>query len=64
MRNTIAWTLFCLFLIGASGCTKTVEIIAHRGASHLAPENTMAAVMLGWQKDADVEVDVYLAKDN
>ena len=64
MRKTIAWALFCLFLTCASGCTKSVEIIAHRGASHLAPENTMASVMLGWQKDADVEVDVYLAKDN
>jgi glycerophosphoryl diester phosphodiesterase len=41
-----------------------VEIIAHRGASYLAPENTMASVMLGWEKGADVEVDVYLTKDN
>jgi glycerophosphoryl diester phosphodiesterase len=41
-----------------------VEIIAHRGASHLAPENTMASVMLGWEKGADVEVDVYLSSDN
>ncbi|MBN1803658.1 MAG: hypothetical protein JW837_00265, partial [Sedimentisphaerales bacterium] len=24
----------------------------------------MASVMLGWEKDADVEVDVYLTKDN
>jgi len=47
-----------------SGCTKSVEIIAHRGASYLAPENTMASVMLGWDKGADVEVDVYLTKDN
>jgi glycerophosphoryl diester phosphodiesterase len=47
-----------------SGCTKSVEIIAHRGASYLAPENTMASVMLGWEKDTDVEVDVYLTKDN
>jgi glycerophosphoryl diester phosphodiesterase len=63
MRNITVWALFCLFLSVASGCTKSVEIIAHRGASHLAPENTMASVMLGWEKDADVEVDVYLAKD-
>ena len=41
-----------------------VEIIAHRGASHDAPENTLAAVNLGWQRGADaVEVDVYLSKD-
>jgi glycerophosphoryl diester phosphodiesterase len=40
------------------------ELIAHRGASHRAPENTMAAVELAWKLDADaVEVDVRLSKD-
>ena len=39
--------------------------IAHRGASYLAPENTVAAVNLAWELGADaVEVDVFLAKDN
>ena len=64
MKHLIILGLFCLFIISISGCTKPVEIIAHRGASYLAPENTMASVMLGWEKDADVEVDVYLTKDN
>ncbi len=64
MKRFIFFGLFCLFIIGISGCTKPVEIIAHRGASFLAPENTMASVMLGWEKNADVEVDVYLTKDN
>jgi glycerophosphoryl diester phosphodiesterase len=42
-----------------------VEITAHRGASRLAPENTLGAVELGWQLGADsVEIDVYLTKDN
>ena len=41
-----------------------MEIIAHRGASHDAPENTLGAVMLAWQQHADaVEVDVQLSKD-
>lgn len=41
-----------------------VEIIAHRGASHDAPENTLAAVRLAWSQDADaVEVDVHLTRD-
>ena len=41
------------------------EIVAHRGASHDAPENTMSAVMLAWEKEADLtEVDVHLTKDN
>lgn len=64
MKCFIIPGLFCLFIVGMSGCTKPVEIIAHRGASYLAPENTLASVMLGWEKGADVEVDVYLTKDN
>ncbi|MHC4681538.1 MAG: glycerophosphodiester phosphodiesterase [Planctomycetota bacterium] len=64
MKRMILCVLFCLLMGGASGCTRSVEIIAHRGASYLAPENTMASVMLGWEKGADVEVDVYLTKDN
>lgn len=64
MKLVSAGLLSCLFLVGALGCRSSVEIIAHRGASDLAPENTMASVMLGWEKRADVEVDVYLSKDN
>ena len=41
-----------------------VEIIAHRGASHTAPENTAAAIELAWQQGADaVEVDCRLTAD-
>ncbi len=64
MKHFIVCSLLCLFAVSISGCTKPVEIIAHRGASYLAPENTMASVMLGWEKGADVEVDVHLSKDN
>ncbi len=42
-----------------------VEIIAHRGASYLAPENTVAASKLAWKLNADaVEVDICLSRDN
>lgn len=42
-----------------------ISFIAHRGASYLAPENTVAAAELAWELGADaVEVDVYLTKDN
>jgi len=64
MKYLIVFGLLCLFIVIMSGCTRPVEIIGHRGASYLAPENTMASVMLGWEKGADVEVDVYLTKDN
>ena len=41
-----------------------VEIIAHRGASHDAPENTVAAFQLAWEQKADaVELDIQLTKD-
>ncbi|MDB6018992.1 MAG: ugpQ [Pedosphaera sp.] len=41
-----------------------MEIIAHRGASFDAPENTLAAIRLGWQQQADaVELDVHLSHD-
>ena len=41
-----------------------MEIVAHRGASHDAPENTMAAFKLGWEQQADaVELDIMLSKD-
>lgn len=40
------------------------DIIAHRGASHDAPENTLAALKLGYEQRADAcELDVRLTKD-
>jgi len=41
-----------------------LEIIAHRGASHDAPENTVAAATRGFAQGADaVECDIRLSKD-
>jgi glycerophosphoryl diester phosphodiesterase len=43
---------------------KTPLIIAHRGASHDAPENTMAAFRLAWEQGADaMETDLHLTAD-
>ena len=40
------------------------EIVAHRGASFDAPENTLAAFRLAWEQGADaVEGDFYLTAD-
>ncbi len=42
----------------------SIQIIAHRGASHEAPENTLAAFKLGWEQQADaVELDIHLTRD-
>jgi glycerophosphoryl diester phosphodiesterase len=53
-----------LATLAAAAHTHAVDIIAHRGASHDAPENTLAAFKLGWQQRADaVELDIWLSKD-
>jgi glycerophosphoryl diester phosphodiesterase len=41
-----------------------MEIIAHRGASRSAPENTLPAFRLAWKQGADVaELDIRLSRD-
>ena len=41
-----------------------MDIIAHRGASGHAPENTLAAFDLAWRSGADgIELDVHLSRD-
>ncbi len=45
--------------------SKDFIIIAHRGESYDAPENTMASVNLAWERNDDaVEIDIRLSKDN
>ncbi|HTL51526.1 MAG TPA: glycerophosphodiester phosphodiesterase family protein [Planctomycetota bacterium] len=39
-------------------------LVAHRGASTEAPENTLAAIQLAWQQNADaVEIDIHWTRD-
>ena len=39
-------------------------IVAHRGASSDAPENTLRAFRLGWEQGADaIEADFHLTRD-
>lgn len=58
-----------LLCLGTACCLNglqlnAVEIIAHRGASHDAPENTLASFKLGWEQKADGdELDIYLTTD-
>lgn len=67
MRRVNFLALALLTAIATSQMTATVYsqmIVAHRGASHDAPENTMAAFNLAWELGADgVEGDFYLTKD-
>lgn len=42
---------------------QAVEIVAHRGASHDAPENSLEAFRLGWSQADANELDVHLSRD-
>lgn len=43
---------------------KEISFVAHRGASYLAPENTLASIQLAWELGADAaECDVMLTSD-
>ncbi|MCA9260193.1 MAG: glycerophosphodiester phosphodiesterase [Planctomycetales bacterium] len=65
MRFSIS--LLVAILIVSPWCateSSAQRIIAHRGASHAAPENTLAAFRLAWELGADgIEGDFYLSSD-
>ena len=44
---------------------KRFEIVGHRGAAGLAPENSLSAIEKGIENEASlIEIDVHLSKDN
>lgn len=50
--------------VSLSACSRVPLVVAHRGASHDAPENTLAAFRLAVAQGADaVETDLRLTKD-
>jgi len=56
-----AWIPLCLFLTPLAA---EPFIVAHRGASHDAPENTLPAFELAWEQGADaIEGDFHLTRD-
>ena len=62
------WTLAAALALLMAGCCASagggVCVIAHRGASADAPENTVAAARLAWEQGADaLELDVRLSLD-
>ena len=60
MRSLLLVFLVPLLAAGESASL----VVAHRGASHAAPENTLAAFKLAWKEGADaVEGDFFLTKD-
>jgi glycerophosphoryl diester phosphodiesterase len=71
MNLTVAACCLLCSLVAVAGTSRaaeagrgTVPFVAHRGESHDAPENTMAAFDLAWSRgDSAVELDVHLTKD-
>lgn len=60
-RNSLIILLFATHIAVQAQPT----IIAHRGSSYTAPENTVASANLAWEQNADaVELDIHLSKDN
>lgn len=55
---------FLMAALLSTGAARSVEVIAHRGASFDAPENTVAALRLGYEQGADAgECDLHLSRD-
>lgn len=64
MRYSFLSAALIIAISAASPCSAQY-IVAHRGASHDAPENTLAAFRLAWEQKADaVEGDFYVTKDH
>src|SRR6476646_10554366 len=58
------WLLIALFVAAYTAHASAVEVIAHRGESADAPENTMAAFRLAWERKVRaIELDVHLTGD-
>jgi len=56
--------LACLAAVSCLSAADLPLLVAHRGASHAAPENTLAAFKLAWKEDADaIEGDFHLSSD-
>jgi glycerophosphoryl diester phosphodiesterase len=58
-------SVLSLFLgLACARLSPAIEIIAHRGYSEKAPENTVSAFNMAWKNKADAcELDLYLTKD-
>jgi glycerophosphoryl diester phosphodiesterase len=64
MSQYVVAPLLLLLLAASITMAKSPEIVAHRGESHDAPENTMASFKLAWERNDDVvETDVHLTRD-
>jgi glycerophosphoryl diester phosphodiesterase len=62
MKNILLLIVSVLFSLTVDA---QALVIAHRGASYSAPENTVSSAKLAWTQNADaVELDIYQTTDN
>lgn len=62
MASRNCW--FLVAVVAFCGVARGQDIVAHRGASHDAPENTISAFRLAWEMQSDaIEADFYLTAD-
>lgn len=64
MLKLLQRSIMVLAATSVFSTTLAQDIVAHRGASYDAPENTLASFELAWQQQADaIEGDFYLTAD-
>ena len=64
MNGRFLFLLACMPPLLTTSVSSAQLIVAHRGASHDAPENTLAAFRLAWERGADaIEGDFFLTQD-
>lgn len=66
-KLVVVWLIFLIIpslKAQESAKSASIQYVAHRGASYLAPENTLASVRLAWELGADAaECDIMLSAD-
>ncbi len=63
-QYTYRLMMVCLCVVVVKNPVSAQMIVAHRGASYDAPENTLAAFRLAWEQEADgIEGDFRLTRD-
>lgn len=63
-RNWLGWIGALVITVCGVSSAECQMIVAHRGASADAPENTLASFRLAWEQGADaIEGDFYLTRD-
>ena len=59
----LTFMLHCIAVL--AGQAYSQDVVAHRGSSHEAPENTLAAFELAWEQGTDaIEGDFHLTADD